>query len=340
VSVEVLPMRERTRDLRKDRLGLGLVPITAFFDTATYTLRLARRFQILRPDIVHTNTMKAGVYGSLAGRLTRLPVVWHVRDRIAPDYLPRAAVPLMRSLIATLPDAVIANSNATRATLRSAPAVTRVVYSIVHDPIAGPLTVPSRNASGAFVVGMIGRLAPWKGQHVFLQAFANAFSEGSEVAVLVGEAMFGEEESNYGLELRKMTQRLGIAERVDFRGFRDDVWAELAGMSVCVHASVVPEPFGQVIVEAMLAGVPVIAAEGGGPSEILTSGEDGLLYPPGDVDALARALRRLKEDAALRAHLATNGRHSAERFSSRESRASLMSLYHSVLRAAATRGPR
>jgi len=151
--------------------------------------------------------------------------------------------------------------------------------------------------------------------------------------------MFGEDEADYGLELCAMAGRLGIADRVDFRGFRDDVWAELAGMSICVHASVVPEPFGQVIVEAMLAGVPVIAAEGGGPSEIVTSGEDGLLYPPGNVDALAHALRRLRRDPALRARLTTNGRHSAERFSSRQSRAALMSTYNSVLREAATRRP-
>jgi glycosyltransferase involved in cell wall biosynthesis len=331
VSVEVLPMRERTRNLRKDRLGLGLVPITAFLDTMTYTFRLARRLRILRPDIVHTNTLKAGVYGSLAGRLARLPVVWHVRDRIAPDYLPRAAVPLMRSLIASLPDGVIANSDATRETLRSAPEVTRVVYSIVHDPIAGPLALASRSASEPFVVGMIGRLAPWKGQHVFLEAFASAFRQGSEFAVVVGEAMFGEEEAAYGVELREMTQRLGIADRVEFRGFRDDVWAELARMSICVHASVVPEPFGQVIVEAMLAGVPVIAAAGGGPSEILTNGENGLLYPAGDVAALAETMRHLRKDAALRTHLITNARVRAQRFSSRESAAALMSLYDSVL---------
>jgi glycosyltransferase involved in cell wall biosynthesis len=331
-SVEVLPMRERTRDLRKDRVGLGLVPIAAVLDTVIYTFRLARRLRMLRPDIVHTNTLKAGVYGSLAGRLARLPVVWHVRDRIASDYLRRLAVPLLRALIASLPDAVIANSEATRKTLRSAPEVTRVVYSVVHDPIAGPLAPAWRNVSEPFVVGMIGRLAPWKGQHVFLEAFATAFGTGDETAVLVGEAMFGEDEADYAVRLREMTQTLGIADRVEFRGFSDDVWAELAKMSVCVHASVVPEPFGQVVVEAMLAGVPVIATEGGGPSEIVTDDEDGLLYPAGDVDALVDALRRLRHDVTLRARLITNARVRAERFSSQDAEDAVMSLYHTVLR--------
>ena len=62
-------MRERTRDLRKDRVGSGVPPVTAFLDTARYVFRLARRLRAIRPDLVHTNTLKAGVYGSLAARL-------------------------------------------------------------------------------------------------------------------------------------------------------------------------------------------------------------------------------------------------------------------------------
>ena len=332
VSVEVLAMAERTRNLRKNRVGLGLLPLSALVDTATYALRLARRLRALKPDLVHTNTLKAGIYGSIAGRLAGVLVVWHVRDRIASDYLPRPAVPLVRALIATLPRGVIANSEATRATLRSTPDVTRVVYSIVHDPVMRPSAPDSRTRPDPFVVGMIGRLAPWKGQHVFLEAFAQAFAGGSEVALVVGEAMFGSEEESYAAELRELAQRLGIADRVEFRGFRENVWEELQNMSVCVHASIVPEPFGQVIVEAMLSGVPVIAAEGGGPSEIVTSGEDGLLYPAGDVGALAGALRTLREDPVLATLLATNARRRAARFSSRESEAALMAVYRSVLR--------
>ncbi len=332
VSVEVLPMRERTRDLRKDRVAVGRVPIIAFLDTTTYTFRLAPRLRAIRPDLVHTNTLKAGIYGSLAARLARVPAVWHVRDRIAPDYLPRPAVPLIRALIATLPDGVVANSQATKRTLPSAPERTRVIYSVIHDPITQPPTRVTAASDRPFVAGMIGRVAPWKGQHVFLEAFAQAFGGGTEAAVLVGDAMFGDAEANYGVELRELTRRLGIADRVEFRGFRENVWAELTAMSVCVHASTVPEPFGQVIVEAMLAGVPVIAAAGGGPSEILTDGLDGLLYPAGDVDALAEALRRLRTDIALRKHLVANARVRAQQFSSGASEAALMSLYRSVLR--------
>jgi glycosyltransferase involved in cell wall biosynthesis len=336
VSVEVLPMRERTRNLRKDRVRPNRLPITALIDTLTYTFRLARRLRAIRPDLVHTNTLKAGIYGSLAGRLARVPVVWHVRDRIAPDYLSRPAVFLIRGLIATLPAGVIANSESTRTTLWRTRADTRVVYSLVSDPVTWHPLHYDHARRDHFVVGMVGRIAPWKGQHVFLQAFAKVFRSGTELATIVGDAMFGAAEVRYGDELRELATRLGIAERVEFRGFQEDIWAELDLMDILVHASVTPEPFGQVIVEAMLAGVPVIAVAGGGPSEIVTDGVDGLLYPAGDVDALAQDLRRLRDDPNLRARLSDAARVRAERFSPQAAAGSVMALYRRVL-AASTR---
>jgi glycosyltransferase involved in cell wall biosynthesis len=338
VSVEVLPLRERTRDLRKGRVGLGTLPLTALWDSVVYVPRLALRLRRVGAEIVHTNTLKAGIYGSLAAHLARVPAVWHVRDRIAPDYLERPAVLLLRGLIATLPNGVVTNSEATRSTLWSAPESTRVVHSIVRDPIASPPTHTARPHGGPFVVGMVGRIAPWKGQHVMLRAFAAAFRASDEVVVIVGEPMFGEAEERYAVELRELARTLGIADRVAFRGFREDVWAELGQMDLFVHASITPEPFGQVIVEAMLAGVPVIAAASGGPTEVLTDGTDGVLYPPGDVEALARAMRRLRADAPLRARLGANARRRAEQFSPEAAAATVMSLYGHVL--AATGGRR
>ena len=220
--------------------------------------------------------------------------MWHVRDRIAPDYLPRAggrraatadlraAERRDRQLRSDAGDAAGAGEEA-----RSC------VRSTVHDPVTAPRTSACAPRRQSLVVGMVGRLAPWKGQHVFLEAFARAFGEGDARAIVVGSAMFGSAETRYAAALHELATSLGIADRVEFRGFRDDVWAELADMDMLVHASITPEPFGQVIVEAMHAGLPVIAASGGGPSEIVTDGVDGLLYPPGDVDGLCAALTRL-----------------------------------------------
>jgi glycosyltransferase involved in cell wall biosynthesis len=326
-SVEVLPLLERTRGLRKDRVGVGLAFPISVADVGVYVVRLARRLRALDPDIVHTNTLKAGIYGSLAARVASVPVVWHVRDRIASDYLSRPAVALLRFLVAVLPNGVAVNSEATGQTLWRRPRR----YALVRDPVERHDPPGDGEPGEPFTVGMVGRIAPWKGQHVFIQAFARAFAGGTERAAIVGAAMFGGTEERYGTELREMSAALSIADRVEFRGFREDVWAELARMDLFVHASVTTEPFGQVIVEAMHAGVPVIASAGGGPSEIVTNGVDGLLYPPGDIDALVEALRRLRDDAPLRRQLAGNARHRAEQFSPRASASSLMALYAQVL---------
>ena len=117
VSVQILPMEERARDLRKDRVRWSKLPIGASAQSAVYVLRLADRIARLRPDIVHTNTLKSALYGGLAARLARVPCVWHIRDRIAPDYLPPSAIRLVRLRVRLLPDAVIVNSRTTLDTL-------------------------------------------------------------------------------------------------------------------------------------------------------------------------------------------------------------------------------
>jgi glycosyltransferase involved in cell wall biosynthesis len=162
------------------------------------------------------------------------------------------------------------------------------------------------------VVGLVGRLAPWKGQHVFLDAFARAFPTGGVRARIVGDALFGEDA--YRDSLHQQVVRLGITDRVEFRGFRSDVRAELAALDVLVHASVQPEPFGQVVVEGMAAGLPVIATDAGGPAEIIDRGVDGLLIPPDDVEALAAAMRLLVGDLARRDDLGRRARVSATRY--------------------------
>ena len=277
---------------------------------------------------MHTNSLKAALYGGVAGRAAGIPVVWHIRDRIADDYLPAQAVRLVHGAARVLPTAIVANSQATLATVPAAE-----VQAVVHSPVI-PDAVPQMAAvrqrhDGPLRVGMIGRLAPWKGQHVFLEAFAKAFPAGDAEARVVGSALFGEED--YEQQLRDQAEALGIAERVEWRGFRDDVGAELSALDVLVHASTTPEPFGQVIVEGMAAGLPVIAAAAGGPLEIIRDGEDGLLTPPGDVDALASALRRLADDPALRQRLGEAARAAAVRYSPERAAQALLAVYHQVL---------
>ncbi len=306
VSVEVLPIAAAARDLRKDTVHLRGASPTAVLSTLTYVARLALRLRELRPDLVHTNSLKAGVYGGLAARVIGVPVVWHLRDRISDDYLPRPAVRLLRRLIRHLADGVVANSTATMDTL---PRGDRGrVHSVISDSVELS-THPRKPKSTQTTFGMVGRISQWKGQDLFLRAFATAFPTGNEQAVLVGSPMFGEEA--YEQELHDLAFQLGLGKRVEFRGFREDIWRELASFDVLVHASVVPEPFGQVVLEGMAAGLAVIAADEGGPASVIVDGKTGRLFASRDLDSLATTMRALGEDPAARERLGTCARRAA-----------------------------
>ena len=353
ISVEVLPIAAAARDARKDTVRLGGASPAALLSTLAYVARLTLRLRQLRPDLVHTNSLKAGVYGSLAANAAGIPVVWHLRDRIAPDYLPRPAVRFVRGLVGRMADGVVANSAATLATLEAHDASHpldagardrngnhRTVPNLSHPPAlpprsAGALPVPESGPEGAPrdprlggalpippdtqspatrppTFGIVGRIAPWKGQDLFVRAFAAAFPSGAERAAIVGAPMFGEEACER--ELRALIVRLGLAERVELRGFREDVWSELARIDVLVHASVIPEPFGQVVLEGMAAGLPVIAPDEGGPAEVIADGETGRLFAARSVDALAAAMRALGADPQARERLGSAARRSIEAY--------------------------
>jgi glycosyltransferase involved in cell wall biosynthesis len=321
ISVEVLPLAAAAREIGRDEAAVASL---GALRSAAYSVRLARRLRALRPDLVHTNSLKAALYGGVAGRIARVPVVWHVRDRIAEDYLPASTVGLVRRAATRLPRAVIANSAATLATLPGAP-----LGRVVPSPVA--VTASAPGAPPPLRVGMVGRIAPWKGQHVFLEAFARAFPDGPEQATVVGAPLFGSDEEAYYDALRRLSASLGLNGRVELTGFREDVGAELARLHVLVHASTIPEPFGQTVAEGLAAGLPVVATDAGGPSEMIEHGFDGLLYPPGDVEALADALRRLAADEPLRGRLGTAARERATAFAPERVAELVLATYREAL---------
>jgi glycosyltransferase involved in cell wall biosynthesis len=295
IDVEVLQMTDRLRSTRRDVAMVSKLSPRVVFDLVSYLVALRQTVRELRPDVLHTNTLKAALVGGVVGRLTGTPVIWHVRDRIADDYLPLPAVRMVRLLSRLLPTGIVANSTATLATLPGG-RVRRVIPSPL-DPAAG-VGAPH---SGPLTVTMVGRLSPWKGQDLFLSAFARAFPTGEVRAQIVGEALFGEEA--YAASLHELARELEIADRVDFLGFRRDVADVLRVSDIQVVASRIPEPFGNVVIEGMACGTAVVAPNAGGPAEVLTHDVTGLLVEPDDVEALAEALRQLAEDPVRRKRL-------------------------------------
>ena len=333
VAVDVLPIAERVRGLSRAHVGWRALAPLDLWRWAASVLRLSRWLRQVEPDLVHTISLKAHLYGGVAAKLARLPLVWHVHDRVAPEYLPKPAVHVLRTVSRWLPDAIVANSHTTLATLGPASLLRpNQPRTVIGCPV---LAGRPRGDHAGLRIGMVGRLAHWKGQHVFLQALAKAFpngtgeGQGSWEGVVVGAPLFGEHE--YESELRRLCEELGLNHHVKFLGFREEVGDELAVMDVLVHASVIPEPFGQVVLEGMAAGLPVVAADSGGPAEVIDHGVNGLLYPPGDSAALAEALRGLVGDAGLRARLGQAARERSAAFAPPVIASQLIELYGSVL---------
>jgi glycosyltransferase involved in cell wall biosynthesis len=317
-DTHVLAMPVAVAGAKKDSLGVGsLFDLRATFSGAAYIWRLAQFIRRNDFDLVHTNSLKADLIGGIAARLSRCPVIWHVRDRIEEEYLPRSVVRMFRLLSRWVPHFVIANS---ASTLRSVypGAITgsassssvrgRRSSAVVHDGTPWPFKGSSSSAGNGVVrIGLIGRISPWKGQHIFLEAAARVHPNYPNARFyIVGSALFGEAE--YERKVRLLTESLGISSIVTFTGFRSDVQNAIADMDLIVHASISGEPFGQVIIEGMAAGKPVIATNGGGVPEIVEDGKTGILVPMGDAPAMAEAISRLLADPVLASDMGTRGR--------------------------------
>jgi glycosyltransferase involved in cell wall biosynthesis len=141
------------------------------------------------------------------------------------------------------------------------------------------------------VIVQVSRLEAWKGQRVLISALSELRDIAAWTCWMVGGPQ-RDEEAAYLNDLRMLARRHGVAHRVRFLGERADVPALLRAADVFCQPNTSPEPFGLSLVEALLAGLPVVTSGIGGACEIVDE-TCGVLTPPGDVTALAAALRRL-----------------------------------------------
>lgn len=341
VDVQVVPLISDVASLNRYAAGrISWANVQRAVQTVPFMWRLLRVVREMKPDIVQTNTLKSGLIWLVLAPAVRRPWVWYVHDRIAADYLPPRLVRLLKRVLRLGPTRLLANSHATADTL--APQPCRVVY---------PGFAPEQAIADAdrprplhrTVVGLIGRISPTKGQLEFVRAAAVVLRSRPEVTFrVIGSPMFGADD--YAGRIRAEVASLGIEDVVEFTGFVSDPLEQIDQLSVLVHASPVPEPFGQVIVEAMIRGVPVIATRGGGATEIVDPDPAaealGILVPPGASDALAAAICEVIENPADAERRARDAHRSAlERFSIERTAAEVTDEWREVLGRRASRGP-
>lgn len=280
-------------------------------------VRLARLVRRLNVDVIHTNGLKAHLLGGLTGRLMHRPVVWHLRDFLPGGLSGR----VLRRSARSLPALVFTVSDAVAADLRALVELSVPVVKL-YDPIdfarfERPSTDDIREelslSADAPLVGMVAHLTPWKGHEDFLR-IARIVGDAIPKArfVVVGGPIYETAgHSGYAESLPGLAATLGLGDRTTFLGARDDVPKILASLDVLVHCPTAPEPYGLVVIEAMAAERPVVAASAGGIPELVEHETTGLLIAAGDVGAFAAAVLRLLGDSTLRCRMGQAGRRRA-----------------------------
>jgi glycosyltransferase involved in cell wall biosynthesis len=304
-----------------------------------YLRMLRRAIPSQRPAILHTNGFKAHVLGARIARGQTMKLLWHMHEYVGNRGVSRS---LLRSQVRYVA-AIVANSASVASDVRASlpPSVpVHVVHNAVDletftpdgpsedlDARAGwhPSPVP------AVRVGLVATFARWKGHEVFLRALAALPSDVPVRGYIIGEELYETRGSQYSIrELRALAAELGLKDRVGFTGFLRPAPA-MRALDVVVHASTRPEPFGLVIAEAMACGRAVVTSGCGGASELIQPEVDALTHPPGDSDALARAIQRLATNAALRRDLGMRARAAAcQRFDTARLASELVALYEGL----------
>jgi len=290
-------------------LGRSRFDPRAVRDVAALARRLGAR-------VLHVHGYAAADFGRLAARLSGARLVLH--EHFADPRMP-AYQALADRLLARFTDRAIAVSASTADFLvrkRHVPADrVHVIFNGAPlqefgttDPAAASALRAALGLSpDATVVGSIGRLNAQKGHRYLLAAFARACATHPRAHLLVVG------DGNLLAPLRAQASSLGIAERVVFAGHRADIPAVLAAIDVlCISSTYEGTPL--VLFEAMAAGRAIVSTAVDGCREVLADGVTGLLVPPRDEDALARALDRVLSDAPLRAKLARAAREASANY--------------------------
>ncbi|UEM24969.1 glycosyltransferase family 4 protein (plasmid) [Skermanella mucosa] len=273
--------------------------------------RLARSY-----DVVYANTQKSLIVGGPAAWMAGRPLVWHLHDILSAEHFSAMNRRLPVLVANRFCARVIANSSATAEAFVREGGNPDLVGVVPNGFSGAPFDRDSEEEIAALrhalgldgkpLAGMFGRLAPWKGQHVFIRAVA---AVPGLHAVIVGGALFGEQV--YEEELKLLCAELGVRDRVHFLGFRRDIPRLMRMMTLIVHASTAAEPFGRVLVEAMLARSPLIASRAGGALEIVEDGVTGRLVAPGSVAELRAAMARILAEPGEAATMADQARRAA-----------------------------
>ena len=282
--------------------------------------RAARRLKKVlvecSPDLVVTKGLPSHFLGGFAARKLAIPCVWHVQDFIsertfgiyrrafaaAARFLPTRIIVDGKAIAEQLPQALQS---------RIAVVLNGVDTNIFRPGLDGialrrQFDIPDDH----LVIGHVGRMTPWKGQHYLIEAFARVAADNPKATLLlVGSPVF--DNDAYERRLLALVAQLGLGERVKFAGYTHDMPGALAAMEVFAFTSVEKDTSPLALLSAMSSGLPIVAFDIAGTRELMADADQFLLVPVGDVAQLGAALSRLLQDEPLRRTLAEASRQQA-----------------------------
>ena len=285
---------------------------------------LKKLFQRLRPDIVHTHTSKAGILGRMAAHSLRVPTIIHSTHGII--YNPEAKIPgvsqgcllkiflWLEQKVGRYTQALITLSeqetgDALRLHLAAPACVEAISNGIPLQKLAEIEREPANWKVPHLRLGIAGRLNTEKGHELLLRCFKRLHQRYPKLSLkIAGDGPLRE-------ELEKLCKELGLIDHVFFLGYQNNMAEFLANIDLFVLSSHY-EGFGLVLVEAMAAGLPVVATDVGGVREVVMDGKTGILVPSGQEDELAMGIEYIIDHPNLAYDYGQNGRkHAMERFS-------------------------
>jgi len=306
------------------RMGtLRNLNIFSWIKTINRLIQLIKRRKI---DLIHSNGSRATIYGGIAARLTRTPLIWHVRiagcDRLLDKPLTRLATKII----------VISEAVGRRFDwLKNKGEKVVVIYNGIDLERFNP-TINGKRIREEFLlspetplIGIVGRLDWYKGHQYFLQATKKVTEAIPDARFLiVGDG-------GYRKRLENLTKELGLDKKVIFTGNRKDIPQILASLDLFVLSSV-SEGFGRSVAEAMACGKPVVATKVGGLLEVIEDGVTGSLAPSKNPKALAKAIITLLQDKEKTQKMGMAGRKRAEElFSIEKNVKKTEELYEKIL---------
>ncbi|HEV2268344.1 MAG TPA: glycosyltransferase [Steroidobacteraceae bacterium] len=270
---------------------------TELLANMSYVLRLARLCRTKHIDVLHANNY--AMEPLWTARLLGIPIVNHFHGFL---YLPmeRSRRRNFRHVEAFVSISRAVTESAVEAGVDRA-RIHEIPNFVERVPEPSPPPMPTELA-----IGIFGRVTHWKGQKEFLRAAMQVLPKFPGLRLyIVGDASDGD--PRYFDECREIAHSSAFAAQIEFTGLVTDVAAYYRKCTVVVHASIEPEPFGMVVIEAMAEARPVVASVLGAPPEIIQDGVEGYLVNPKDPSAMASRIIELLGNVALATDMGVRG---------------------------------